>query len=184
MASIDSEESAFPFEEIDRVENTGRTVASGFGLVTGRLSKERQAKLDRQLSTLEAIGQGLKREGTVAHRQVKEILKETESVLGLFWGAVFEPEEFKKTHGLNEDGSVDESSEVHATEAPKRAEATDRATARRATDRAVANAVASAKKSQKADAGTTVVEASGVEIVDRSRGPQARSDVGGALVKR
>lgn len=182
-----SEESTFTFEEIDRIEHTGKSVASGFGLVTGQLSKERQAKLDRQLSTLEAVGQRLKREGTVAHRQVAEILKETEGAVSLFWGAIFEPEEFKKTHGLNEDGGVDETSEIRGetqTDAPSRVSVSkDQSAAKRATDRAVASAVASAKQSR-ANAATTVVEASGVEIVDKTQGPQARSDVGRALVKR
>jgi len=101
------EESAVPLEEFERVEHTAKTVLTGFGAVTDKLEVERQARLDRSLDSLEGIGRGLKREGVIAKRQVNELLGEAESAVKLFWEAVFEPEEFKKKHGLG-DGSSGE----------------------------------------------------------------------------
>lgn len=99
------EESAIPFDEFERASHTTKTILTGFGAVKDKLQVERQARLDRQLDSLEGIGRGLKREGVIAKRQTQELLGEVEGAVGLFFEAVFEPESFKKKHGLGDKGS-------------------------------------------------------------------------------
>jgi hypothetical protein len=95
-----SNEDGIPLEEFERAERTTKAVLTGFGAVKDKLEVERQARLDRGLDSLEGISRGLKREDVIAKRQVNELLGEAESAVKLFWEVVFEPEEFRKKHGL------------------------------------------------------------------------------------
>jgi len=98
-------EPLIPLEEIERVEATGKAVLSGFGAIKDKLDVERHARLDRSLDSLEAIGRSVQHEGVLIETQAQELLGEVESAVGLFWEAVFEPEEFKKKHGLGNGSS-------------------------------------------------------------------------------
>lgn len=67
-------------------------VVGGFGAVAGKLSVERQARLDRSLDALEHLGHNYRREERVAHAQFHEVAGEVESAVKLFWQGLSDPD--------------------------------------------------------------------------------------------
>lgn len=80
------------FESAERIEATAEFFSSGFGAVSGKLGKEKQARLDRSLDALEAMGEGYKREEAIAHQQFHEVAAEVETAGKLFWEGLTDPD--------------------------------------------------------------------------------------------
>jgi len=80
------------FESAERIEATAEFFSSGFGAVSGKLGKEKQARLDRSLDALEAMGEGYKREEAIAHQQFHEVAAEVETAGRLFWEGLTDPD--------------------------------------------------------------------------------------------
>ena len=95
MAQTESEETIV--SEVVEAAGDVADTARGMAAITGKLTEERQTRVDEAVDLMENVGKQVKREERLASRQVNEVANDLGNAFSLFAEAILDPEKFRES---------------------------------------------------------------------------------------